>query len=214
MAHSLFPIDPSQIITGFTTSPSVSLPHITYVALGDKTLRVHKVWNRTTHQVVTPPPPTTHPHDTSSRDKAWLAHFPAGSINPNNKFAPPGGFGFYVHGPKEFHERMKEEKPREVVMGYEVMFEDGFGWVLGGKLPGVCTYPSSLSHLLVVWVDLHILKLRFVCIDGGSGDFAYGCTGGRQTDRCKCFNLRLMWRYVSALHLPHFWSLSPIYLTS
>jgi hypothetical protein len=32
--------------------------------------------------------------------------------------------------------------------------------------------------------------------DGGVGEHAYGCTGGRQQERCKCFNLRLMWRSV------------------
>ena len=31
-------------------------------------------------------------------------------------------------------------------------------------------------------------------LDGGIGDTAYGCSGGRQNDRCKCFDIRLMWR--------------------
>ncbi|KAJ7868274.1 polysaccharide lyase family 14 protein, partial [Mycena leptocephala] len=29
---------------------------------------------------------------------------------------------------------------------------------------------------------------------GGDGDFSYACTGGRQDNRCKCFNVRPMWR--------------------
>lgn len=31
-------------------------------------------------------------------------------------------------------------------------------------------------------------------LDGGVADAAYKCTGARQNDRCKCFNVRLMWR--------------------
>ncbi|KAI0090833.1 hypothetical protein BDY19DRAFT_905074 [Irpex rosettiformis] len=182
--HLLFPIDPSKILTGFTTSPTISLPNVAHVSLDDKALGVHKAWNRTIHDVVVPPPglppnvsPTfssnnnSNPDDQGRRQEAWLAHFPAGSINPNNKSAPPGGFGFYVHGPADFHSKLKTLAARtggwEVVMGYEAMFEQGWEWALGGKLPGVY---------------------------GGSGDSAYGCTGGRQTDRCRCFNLRLMWR--------------------
>ena len=83
----------------------------------------------------------------------------------------------------------------------------GVGWEVAW-----CLYvPFIALSILVIWVDLHILKLRLVCIDGGSGDFAYGCTGGRQTDRCKCFNLRLMWRYASLLHPFQLSSLSPIH---
>jgi hypothetical protein len=56
---------------------------------------------------------------------------------------------------------------KETVFGYRVMFEKGWDWVKGGKLPGMY---------------------------GGVGDAAYGCSGGRQNDRCKCFDVRLMWR--------------------
>ncbi|KAI6107310.1 hypothetical protein EV401DRAFT_2003547, partial [Pisolithus croceorrhizus] len=31
---------------------------------------------------------------------------------------------------------------------------------------------------------------------GGVGKLTYRFSGGRQYDRCNCFNLRLMWRYV------------------
>ena len=37
-------------------------------------------------------------------------------------------------------------------------------------------------------------------IVGGIGSSAYQCTGGRQHDRDKCFNLRLMWRYRPLLY--------------
>lgn len=33
-------------------------------------------------------------------------------------------------------------------------------------------------------------------IVGGEGNSAYGCSGGRKEDRCRCFSLRLMWRLV------------------
>jgi hypothetical protein len=49
------------------------------------------------------------------------------------------------------------------------MFEEDFEFVLGGKLPGIF---------------------------GGVGDLSYRCSGGRKDDRCKCFSLRLMWRYI------------------
>jgi hypothetical protein len=32
---------------------------------------------------------------------------------------------------------------------------------------------------------------------GGVGELSYGCTGGRQEERCKCFNLRPMWRCIT-----------------
>ncbi|KAI0685578.1 hypothetical protein BC835DRAFT_510128 [Cytidiella melzeri] len=165
--NPLFPIAPSRILTGFTTCPTIDLPNVAHVALADKALGVHKVSSQTSHPVVTPPHPTDANNVVFPRLQAWQADFPADSINPGNKSAPAGGFGFYMNGPKAFHERLKSEKPTEVVMAYEVMFQEDWEWGKGGKLPGMF---------------------------GGTGDSAYGCTGGRQSDRCKCFNLRLMWR--------------------
>ncbi|KAL0574095.1 hypothetical protein V5O48_007854 [Marasmius crinis-equi] len=60
---------------------------------------------------------------------------------------------------------------REVVASYRVMFERDWEWVKGGKLPGIF---------------------------GGVGDLAYRCSGGRQDERCKCFDVRLMWRQNGA----------------
>ncbi|KAL0064085.1 hypothetical protein AAF712_008945 [Marasmius tenuissimus] len=60
---------------------------------------------------------------------------------------------------------------REAVASYRVMFEKDWEWVKGGKLPGIF---------------------------GGVGDLAYKCSGGRQDDRCKCFDIRLMWRQGGA----------------
>ncbi|KAG7091566.1 hypothetical protein E1B28_010591 [Marasmius oreades] len=56
---------------------------------------------------------------------------------------------------------------QEVLMSYRVMFQNDWEWVKGGKLPGIF---------------------------GGVGDLAYKCSGGRQENRCKCFDVRLMWR--------------------
>ncbi|EIM80912.1 uncharacterized protein STEHIDRAFT_87240 [Stereum hirsutum FP-91666 SS1] len=98
-------------------------------------------------------------------EEAWEAFYPAGSINPGGEIK--GGFGFYMKGPKPFEQTLERKDAVEVVCGYEVMFEEGFEWVKGGKLPGVY---------------------------GGIGDSAYGCTGGRKEQRCNCFNLRIMWR--------------------
>jgi len=49
-----------------------------------------------------------------------------------------------------------------------VMFEPGFDFNRGGKLPGL--------------------------YGGTTPEIAYGCLGGRQEGRDKCFSLRLMWR--------------------
>ncbi|KAI9063941.1 polysaccharide lyase family 14 protein [Trametes sanguinea] len=160
----MFPIPQSRIAIGFTTSNILNTPHVAVVALSDKELGVHKVTSATTHLLVQPPIPV----DGDASRLAWEAVFPAGSINPGNKSAPPGGFGFYLRGPPAFAQALQDSSVnQEVIMGYDVLFEEDFQFRKGGKLPGIY---------------------------GGVGESAYGCTGGRQHDRCKCFNLRLMWR--------------------
>ncbi|EJF57270.1 hypothetical protein BD309DRAFT_992515 [Dichomitus squalens] len=154
-----------HILTGFTTYPTSDVPTLALVRLDDKQLGVHRVSSNTSHNLVVPPVPVPGGDSTT---QSWEAFFPAGSINPGNKTSPPGGFGFYLQGPPPFAEVMKQlPDSAEIVFTYSVLFEDGFQFAKGGKLPGIY---------------------------GGAGEFAYGCTGGRQTDRCKCFNLRLMWR--------------------
>ncbi|PSR70809.1 hypothetical protein PHLCEN_2v13307 [Hermanssonia centrifuga] len=165
VATNLFPVPPTRIVSGFTTCSLVDVPHVAKVALSDSALGIHKVSSQTSHNIVTPPCPE--PVSREAHPRAWEAFFPEGSINPGNKQTAPGGFGFYMQGPGPFHKKLTQETPDEVVMSYEVMFEEGWEWRKGGKLPGIY---------------------------GGVGESAYGCTGGRQTDRCKCFNLRLMWR--------------------
>lgn len=69
-------------------------------------------------------------------EEAWEAFYSAGSINPSGTIK--GGFGFYMKGPEPFEESLERTDAVEVVCGYEVMFEEGFEFVKGGKLPGVC----------------------------------------------------------------------------
>lgn len=130
-AAALFPVPHSHILAGFTTSPTVNLVQITHVSLDDKALGVHKVSPRFTHHIVTPPVAD------ASHPKAWEAVFAAGSIAPGNKDLPPGGFGFYVHGPRQFREELGRHG-QEVIMSYDVLFEQGWEWRKGGKLPGIC----------------------------------------------------------------------------
>ncbi|KAI0061853.1 polysaccharide lyase family 14 protein [Artomyces pyxidatus] len=149
----------------FTTSADCS--KIPRVPLADSTLGVHKVSQPQllTHRIVVPPQPTD--SSTGGSQKlplaAWESLYPAGSISPSSPIK--GGFGFYLSGPEAF--KAASADAREVIMGYEVMFEESWEWVKGGKLPGIF---------------------------GGIGNAAYGCSGGRKDERCKCFDLRLMWR--------------------
>ncbi|KAG6333135.1 hypothetical protein ID866_5949 [Astraeus odoratus] len=110
------------------------------------------------------PPPPLRPSCHPEPDSAWEACYPEGSCSP--KSALPGGLGFYLAGPKDFSQTL-ENGAQEVVFSYRMMFSEDWEWVKGGKLPGIY---------------------------GGVGDLAYCCSGGRQDNRCKCFNLRFMWR--------------------
>ncbi|CAL1711898.1 unnamed protein product [Somion occarium] len=161
-ATALFPVPAASIETGFTTSACAAKysSQVTLVDLSDAPLGVHRVNSNLTHELVTPPSADEdHIH-------AWEAKFPEGSINPGNKHAPLGGFGFHLTGPTGFKRALSELSSSHVLMSYELMFEPGWEWKKGGKLPGIY---------------------------GGVGNAAYNCTGGRQSDG-KCFNIRLMWR--------------------
>lgn len=110
------------------------------------------------------PPPPVRRSSHPEPKSAWEAGYPKGSCSPKTPL--PGGLGFYLAGPKTFSTAL-ERGAREAVFSYRMMLQKDWEWVKGGKLPG--TY-------------------------GGVGELAYRCSGGRQHDRCKCFNLRLMWR--------------------
>lgn len=95
---------------------------------------------------------------------AMQAHYPKGSYNFGH--FPQGGFSFYAPGPQN----IDLTTAKEVTFGYSIFFEQGFDWVLGGKLPGIY---------------------------GGDTDaLAIGCSGGRRSDAC--FSARLMWRTAGA----------------
>lgn len=63
---------------------------------------------------------------------AMKAHFPAGSFNPSH--SPRGGLSFYGPGPSN----VDLTTAKEVTFGYSVFFPDGFNFVKGGKMPGIC----------------------------------------------------------------------------
>ena len=104
MPSFLFPVPPSRIASGFTTSTAVRIPNVVNVELSDTALGVHKVTGHTTHNVVT----------TDDGKQAWEAVFPEGSINPGNKEAPHGGFGFYLKGTQTFERALRDQAPDEV----------------------------------------------------------------------------------------------------
>ncbi|TDL14743.1 hypothetical protein BD410DRAFT_858017 [Rickenella mellea] len=139
--------------SGFTTADGVSVPGISHVGLNDSALHVSRVTAGLTHHVVQ-----------KNGKNAWEAVYANGSYHPTS--SPLGGFGFYVGGSKSFV-AATTAGAQEVLFSYSVMFQNGFEWVQGGKLPGGF---------------------------GGEGDSAFHCSGGRQYDRDKCFDLRLMWR--------------------
>lgn len=129
----LFPI--SQYEQGFTTARLQSHPDgILQVPLADKALGVHKSGSKVPHKLVCPPPPQAVIDVERPPQIAWEAFFPKGSINPAGEI--PGGFGFYMSGPADFATRL--DSATEVLFSYRVMFEEGWEWVKGGKLPGAC----------------------------------------------------------------------------
>ncbi|GJJ11774.1 hypothetical protein Clacol_006012 [Clathrus columnatus] len=96
--------------------------------------------------------------------RVWEAFYVNGSYTPSGPIR--GGFGLYLGGPKGKWKQFVDQHA-QITMSYAVYFEDGFDFVKGGKLPGLF---------------------------GGEGAKALKCSGGRQDERCSCFNLRLMWR--------------------
>ncbi|KIJ66172.1 polysaccharide lyase family 14 protein [Hydnomerulius pinastri MD-312] len=110
------------------------------------------------------PPPPIRPAPHPEPERAWEARYFQGSCSPKTEI--PGGLGFYLAGPKDLAKAL-EGGAKEAVFSYRMMLDKDWEWVKGGKLPGMY---------------------------GGIGDLAYRCSGGRLYERCKCFNLRLMWR--------------------
>jgi hypothetical protein len=90
--------------------------------LSDATLRPHNVAEGVKHTYVT--------YDGKSCLKS---HYPAGSWHPTGN--PRGGISFYAPGPAN----VNLETAEEAIFSYSVLFPDGFNFVKGGKLPGLCT---------------------------------------------------------------------------
>jgi hypothetical protein len=126
-----------------------------------------------------------------------LAIFPKGSHARSN--ATNGGFSFYAPGPQN----VDLTTAKEVTFGYSVMFERGFQFNMGGKLPGL--------------------------YGGDNEQVATACSGGHHDEGG--WSVRLMWRtggagemytYLptsfsanSALsHVPPFSTSNPTYGTS
>jgi len=100
--------------------------------------------------------------------------YPKGTAALSGADAPAGGVSFYAPGP----DSVDVTSAKEVTLAYSVLFEDGFDFKDGGKLPGIY-----------------------------GGDDAQGsitCSGGRHSDAC--FSARFMWRTKgegeSYLYLP------------
>ena len=97
--------------------------------ISDETFRPTKCIKALTHDTVMSPEPNSRP--------AMLAIFPKGSCSLSNT---NGGFSFYSPGPGN----VDLTTAKEVTFGYSVMFEEGFQFNKGGKLPGLCEYSFGL----------------------------------------------------------------------
>lgn len=114
----------------WTTCSEIKDPKVEIVPLGDHKLHVHRVDPSTSHRLVSPPGGG----GITAPSVAWEAFYPKGSVDPKSK--NPGGFGFYLCGPSKF--RASLSTADEVLFSYSVMFEQGWDFVKGGKLPGIC----------------------------------------------------------------------------
>jgi hypothetical protein len=115
--NAVFPL--GRGLRSWTTLQSASdaLP------ISDATFRPIRVSKALTHDTVTSPEPNSRP--------AMLAIFPKGC---HSQSQTKGGFSFYAPGPQS----VDLTTAKEVTFGYSVMFEHGFQFNRGGKLPGLC----------------------------------------------------------------------------
>lgn len=145
--------------------------------LSDATLRPTNVLSKLSHNYVT-----------MAGRQAMRAHYAAGSWNFQQE--PLGGFSFYAPGPAS----VDLTTAKEATLSYSVLFEDGFEFVMGGKLPGFCAYLAPHPRH-------DKKKLTFSCLlDGGdSNSGSISCSGGRRD--AKCFSSRFMWRTNGAMEL-------------
>jgi len=123
--NAVFPL--GRGLQSWTTLQSASdaLP------ISDTTFRPTKGNKALTHDTVTSPEPNSRP--------AMLAVFPKG-CHSHSHSQIKGGFSFYAPGPRS----VDLTTAKEVTFGYSVMFEHGFQFNKGGKLPGLCESSSTL----------------------------------------------------------------------
>jgi len=92
------------------------------LSLSNSTLRPQKVTNRC---------PFTY-ENSSDGVNSLKAHYPKGSYKPS--VDPCGGVSFYAPGPAS----VDLTTAKEALFSYSVYFPEGFNFVKGGKLPGLC----------------------------------------------------------------------------
>ncbi|EGN96303.1 polysaccharide lyase family 14 protein [Serpula lacrymans var. lacrymans S7.3] len=143
---AVFPVQQKTGNSGWTTVPDVNVA----LPLSDTTLNPNHILSELPIDYTNAP----------DGKLALKAFYPEGSYTLTRE--PKGGLSFYAPGP----DNVDLTTAKEATFGYSVMFEDGFGWQKGGKLPGL--------------------------FGGNSYDGSVGCSGGSRD--AACFSARLMWR--------------------
>lgn len=100
------------------------------LSLSNTTLRPQKVTNRC---------PFTY-QNSPDGVKSLKAHYPKGSYKPS--VDPCGGVSFYAPGPTS----VDLTTAKEALFSYSVYFPQGFDFVKGGKLPGLCEHLFTLCY--------------------------------------------------------------------
>jgi len=163
-AREFYPIRPT--FDDWTTSEFFrkALP------IDDETFRSVKILENTTRRVLEAPDGVV----------SLEGFYPNGSYTFTHD--PRGGFSFYAPGPED----VDLTTAKEATFAYTVLFPEGYEWVKGGKLPGLCTYMHSSLTSSPVRLILGL------AVGGTSFDNSTSCSGGRKaTD---CFSVRMMWR--------------------
>ncbi|THH09317.1 hypothetical protein EW146_g8720 [Bondarzewia mesenterica] len=119
LLSALFPV--AQSSASWTTLDGASGA----LSLSDSTFNPTHVLSSLTHNYV------TSPGSGSDAKLSMQAHYPKGSYTFTH--SPQGGISFYAPGPNS----LDLSTAKEATFGYSVMFEDGFDWNMGGKLPGL-----------------------------------------------------------------------------
>jgi len=142
---AIFPAGTKSSGSKWSTNPAFG----SAIALSDDALRATKVIARLAHPVV----------DVKGK-KAMQISFAKGSYAYRSKAL--GGVSFYAPGPVN----QPITNAKVLTFSFSVLFEEGFQFNRGGKLPGL--------------------------YGGVSDEVATGCSGGRRDDGC--WSTRVMWR--------------------